>query len=140
MKTLFLTSLFVILSLYHILSNILRHLKSIAVILLWSSLLIVHVSHAYTNIELTSECNRIILEFNVKFLSFQIGLSCINDAVVWAILERISFVETLSSKMEPKYLKVSTGSIISPCKEILLLKCPSQFVMICLLFVLISML
>ena len=38
------------------------------------------------------ECKRRILEFNVKVMSFQIGLSFYNEAVVWAILERISFV------------------------------------------------
>ena len=104
-------------------------------------LLIVHISQAYTNIELTSECKIRSLEFNVKFLTFQIGLSLVNEAVVWAILERISFVEPLSSNMKPAYLKVSNDFylIISPCNEVLLLKCLSQFVMIFVLFELISM-
>ena len=59
--------------------------------LLCSSAVRVHVSHAYINIDTTSDPISLILDQRMMFLSFHIGFSLVIAAVVWAILEMIWF-------------------------------------------------
>ena len=52
--------------------------------LLCSSTVRVHVSHAYRNIDTTSDRISVILDRKVMFLSFHIDFSLVIAAVVWA--------------------------------------------------------
>ena len=72
--------------------------------LLCSSAVRVHVSHAYRNIDATSECVSLTLDRRVMFLSFHIGFSLVIAAVVWTILEIISGLDPSSMITEPRYL------------------------------------
>ena len=63
--------------------------------LLFNSAVNVNDSQAYKNTEITRERISLILELNVMFLSFQIGLTFVIAAVVCAILERISGLDPL---------------------------------------------
>ena len=51
------------------------------------SAVIVHVSQAYKNMDMAREHNSLIFEVMAMFLSFQMTLSVVTAAVVWAILE-----------------------------------------------------
>ena len=55
-----------------------------------------------------------ILELREILLSFQIGFSLVNAAVVCAILESISGLEPSSVITEPRYLKLVTVSSFCP--------------------------
>ena len=55
-----------------------------------------------------------ILELREILLSFQIGFSLVNAAVVHAILESISGLEPSSVITEPRYLKLVTVSSFCP--------------------------
>ena len=58
--------------------------------LLCSSVVRVHVSHAYKNIDMTNDSISLILERRVMFLSFQVSFSLVSVVVFWALLEMIS--------------------------------------------------
>ena len=64
--------------------------------ILCSSVVRVHVTHAYRNTDMTSDCVSLILDQRVLFLSFHIGFSLVIAAVVWAILEMISGLDPSS--------------------------------------------
>ena len=66
----------------------------------------VHDSQAYRKIDVTREPISRILELREILLSFQIGFSLVNIAVVCAILESISGLEPSSVIIEPRYLKL----------------------------------
>ena len=74
--------------------SILRlHLISVARILICSSAVTVQESEAYSNMNVTMERLSRILELREILLSNQTGFSCVNAAVVCAILESISGLE-----------------------------------------------
>ena len=75
-----------------------------ALILLSVSAFRVHDSQAYRKIDMTKERSILILELIPMFLLFQIGLSLVRAAVVWAILESISGFDPSSEITEPRYL------------------------------------
>ena len=79
-------------------------------ILLCNSAVKVHDSQAYRKMDVTRECISRILELKEMLLSFQTGFNFVNAAVVCAILESISGLETSSDTTEPRYLKVVTDS------------------------------
>ena len=58
--------------------------------------------------------SRPVLELREILLSFQIGFSLVNAAVVCAILESISGLEPSSVITEPRYLKLVTVSSFCP--------------------------
>ena len=47
----------------------------------------VHVSHAYKNMDMTRERISLILELMAMFLSFPMTFSLVTAAVVWTVLE-----------------------------------------------------
>ena len=67
-----------------------QHLISMACILLWSSAVRVHDSHAYRKMDVTREGISHILELREILLSVQTGFNLVNAAVLCAILESIS--------------------------------------------------
>ena len=79
-----------------------------ACILLWSSAVRVHDSHAYRKMNVTRERISRILELREILLSIQTGFSLVNAAVVCAVLESISGLEPSSVITEPRYLKLVT--------------------------------
>ena len=115
-----------------------KHLNSSAWILLCSSAVSVHVSHAYRNIVMTRARINLILSFILMFLSFQMIFSLASAAIVWAALESTSLLEPSSQIMAPRYLKWSTGSNFWPCIVMSLCKAP-LFVIILVFSALISM-
>ena len=72
------------------------HLISNACILLSMSAVMVHVSHAYKNMDMARERTSLILELMAMFLSFQMSFSLVTAAVVWAILDRTSGLDPSS--------------------------------------------
>ena len=80
------TSSLVMWSLYEIPRSLRKHLISNACILLSMSAVMVHVSHAYKNMDRARERISLILELMAMFLSFQMTFSLVTAAVVWAIL------------------------------------------------------
>ena len=106
--TLLRTSMLVIIYLYDMFNNHLKHGISNIVIFLCNSFVIVHVSHAYKTIELTSDCSSRILSFCFSVLSYHITFSLDRAAIVSPVLANISAFEPLSSMIAPKYLKLST--------------------------------
>ena len=101
--------------------------------LLCSSAVRVHVSHAYRNINMSSDRICQILDRRVMFLSFRIGFSLVSVAVVCAILEMISGVDPSSVITEPRYLKLDTVSNLCPLTLIFLLM-PLMLLVISLVF------
>ena len=85
-----------------------------ACILLWSSAVRVHDSQAYRNMDVIRERISYILELREILLSFQAGFNLVNAAVVCAILESISRLETSSVITEPRYFKLVTVSSFCP--------------------------
>ena len=85
-----------------------------ACILLLSSAVGVHDSQAYRKMNITSERISRILELREIHLSFQIGFSLVNAAVVCAILQSISSLEPSSVTNEPSYLKLVIVSSFCP--------------------------
>ena len=77
-----------------------------ACILLWSSAVRVHDSQAYRKLDVTRERISRILELREILVSIQTGLSLVNAAVVSAILESISGLESSPDSTEPRYLKL----------------------------------
>ena len=102
-------------SLYVMPRSFLKHLISIARILLSNSAVNVQDSHAYKNIDMTSEGISLIFELRTIFLSFQMVLSFARAAVVWADLASTSGLDPSSATIAPKYLKLSTQG--SKCSE-----------------------
>ena len=90
------------------------HQISMGCSLLWSSAVRVHNSQAYSKMDVTRKRIRHILELREIVLSFQTGFSLVNAAVVCAILESISGLETSSVITEPRYLKLVTVSNLCP--------------------------
>ena len=84
------TSSLVMRSLYEIPRSLRKHLISNACILLSMFAVMVHVSHAYKNIDMTRELISLIFELMATFLSFQMSFSLVTAAAVWAILESTS--------------------------------------------------
>ena len=54
------------------------------------SVVMVYVSHAYKNMNMTRERIGLVLELMAMFLSFQMTISLVTVAVVWAVLESTS--------------------------------------------------
>ena len=90
------TSSLVTWSLYQMCSILRWHLISMACIL-WSSAVRANDSQAYRKMDVTRESISCILELREILLSFQIGFSVVNAAVVCAILESISGLEPSSA-------------------------------------------
>ena len=67
-----------------------------ACILLWSSALRAHDSQAYRKVDVLREHINHILELREMLLSFQTGFNLVNAAVVCAVLESISGLESSS--------------------------------------------
>ena len=97
-----------------------------ACILLCSCAVRVHDSQAYRKVDV--EHVSLILEVREIFLSFQIGFSLVNAAVICAILESISGLEPSSVISEAKYLKLVTVSSFCPFTLISLLMLLELFV------------
>ena len=74
----------------------------------------VHNSQAYMKMVVARECISCILELKELLLSFQTVFSLVNAAVVCAILESISGLESSSVITEPRYLKLMTVSSFCP--------------------------
>ena len=74
------------------------------------SAVMVHVLHAYKNVDMTRERISLALELMAMFLSFQMTLSLVTAAVVWAILESTSGLDPSSDTIAPRYLKLRTVS------------------------------
>ena len=73
----------------------LRHLISMACILLAVSAVSVQDSEAYRNMDMTKERISLIFELSAIFLSFQMVLCLASAAVAWAILARILHLRLL---------------------------------------------
>ena len=85
-----------------------------ACILLWSSVVRVHDTQAYREMDVTRERISRILQLRKILLSIQTGFSLVNAAVVCAIKESISGLEPSSVITEPRYLKLVTVSSFCP--------------------------
>ena len=72
----------------------LRHLISMVCVLLSVFAVSVQDSQAYRNMDMTMERISLIFELSAIFLSFQMVLSLASAAVVWAILARISGLDS----------------------------------------------
>ena len=111
------TSSLVMWSLYEIPRSLRKHLISSACILLSMSAVnksvMVHVSHAYKNMDMARERISLILELMAMFLSFQMTFSLVTAAVVWAILDSTSGLDPSSDTIAPRYLKLRTVSSFS---------------------------
>ena len=90
------TSSLVMWSLYEIPRSLRKHLISNACILLSMSAVMVHVSHAYKNMDMAWERISLILELMAMFLSFQMTFSLVTAAVVWEILDSTSGLDPSS--------------------------------------------
>ena len=97
-------------SLYEIRRRLQKHLIFNVCILLSMSAFIVHVSHAYKNMDMARERISLILEPMAIFLSFQMTFSLVTAAVVLAVLESTSGLDPLSDTIAPRYLKLWTVS------------------------------
>ena len=86
-----------ILSLYDMFNNRLKYRISNVVIFLCSSFVIVYVSHAYKNIEMTSDCMSRIFSFSFSVLSNHITFSIDRAVIIYPILANISAFQPLSS-------------------------------------------
>ena len=84
------TSSLVMWSLYEIPGSLRKHLISNVCFLLSMSAVMLHVSHAYKNMDRARERISLILERMAMFLSLQMTFSLVTAAVVWAILESTS--------------------------------------------------
>ena len=115
------TSSLVTWSLYEMPRRRLKLLISTVCIFLSISAVNVQVSQEYKNKDTTKECNSPIFELRPMFLSYQMILSFVSDAIIWAILERTSGMDPSSVTMAPKYLKLWTVSSFLPLTLMLLL-------------------
>ena len=94
--------------------SFLRHLISMACILLSVSAVNVQDSQAYRNMDMTRERISLIFELSAIFLSFQMVLSLASAALAWAILARISGLDPSSAMISPRYLNLLTQPSFSP--------------------------
>ena len=85
-----------------------KHLISSACILLSMSAVMVHVSHAYKNMDMARERISLFFELTAMFLSFQMTFSLVTASVVWAILGSTSGLDPSSDTIAPRYLKLRT--------------------------------
>ena len=85
-----------------------KHLISNACIRLSMSAVMVHVSHAYKNMDMARERISLILELMAMFLSFQMTFSLVTAAVVWAILDSTSRLDP-SFYYSSQILKATDG-------------------------------
>ena len=69
------TSSLVMWSLHEIPRSLRKHVIPNACILLSMSAVMVHISHAYKNMDMTRECISLILKLMAMFLSFQMTFS-----------------------------------------------------------------
>ena len=67
------------------------------------SAVMVHVSHAYKNMDMARESISLIFELMAMFLSFQMTFSLAIAAVVWAIMDSISGSDPSSDTIAPRY-------------------------------------
>ena len=74
------------------------------------SAVMVHVTHAYKNMDMARERISLILELMAMFLSFQMTFRLVTAAVVWAALESTSGLDPSSHTIAPKYVKLGTVS------------------------------
>ena len=74
----------------------------------------VHGSKAYRKMDAIKERISRILELREIVLSFQTGFNLVNAAVVCAILESISGLESSLVITEPRYLKLVNVSSFCP--------------------------
>ena len=88
-----------------------KHLISNACILLSMSAVMVHVSHAYKNMDMARECISLILELMAMFLLFQMTFSLVTAAVVWAILESTSGLDPSSDTIALRYLSYGRSPV-----------------------------
>ena len=72
------------------------------------SAVMVHVSHAYKNMDMARERISLILELMAMFLSFQMTFSLVTAAVVWAVLDSTSGLDPSFGTLAPRYLKLRT--------------------------------
>ena len=71
-----------------------------------NSVVKVHVSQAYRNMEMTRERISFTFDPRIILLSLQMGFSFVRAAVGCAIIERISGLEPSSETTAPRYLKL----------------------------------
>ena len=90
--------------------SLLKHLISVAWILLFNSAVSVHVSQAYRKTEQTSERMSRILDASLIVLSFQMVFNLDRVAAVIAILANISGLDPSSETIASRYLKFFTVS------------------------------
>ena len=67
-----------------------------------SSVIKVHVSQAYINIDMACDRICLILDRRVMYLSFYIGFCIVSVVVFWAIFEMISDLNPPSVTSEPR--------------------------------------
>ena len=70
----------------------------------------VHVSNAYKNMDMTRECVNLILELMAMFLLLQMTFTLVTAAIISAILESTSGLDPSSDTVAPRYLKLQTVS------------------------------
>ena len=121
LRILLCTSSLVMWSLYEMPRRRLKHLISTVCIFLSISAVNLQVSQDYKNMDMTKKCNSLIFELRFMFLSSQMILSFVSAAMVWAILECISGIDSSSVTMTPKYLTLWTVFSFSPLSLMLLL-------------------
>ena len=92
-------------------------------ILLWSSAVRVPDSHVYREMDVTRQCTCCILGLREILLSLQTGFNFVSAAVVCAVLESVSGLETSSDTTEPRNLKPVTVSsfCLFTCVSLLML-------------------
>ena len=86
------------------------HLISNACICLSVSAVMVHVSHAYKNMDMARERTSLILELMAMLLSFQLSFSLVTAAVVWAILDSTSCLDPSSYYSSPIFKATDVSS------------------------------
>ena len=74
------------------------------------SAVMVHVSHAYNNMDMTRERISLTFEPMAMVVPFLIIFSLVIAAVIWAILESTSGLDPSSDTISPRYLKLQTVS------------------------------
>ena len=101
------TSSLVMWSLFEMPRRRLKLLISTVCISFSTSAVKVQATRGYKNMDTTREQNSLIFELRSMILSFQMILSPVSAAMVWAILERTSGMDPSSATVAPKHLKLS---------------------------------
>ena len=116
---------------------------SISSLRAWILLVKVQLSQAETKADKMSVRISLTLEASEMFLSLHMIFSLERAAVVWAILERISVLDSSLEITDPMYLKFSTASIYLGlsfesiwvvCHHFCLIKTNLYFATLCLLY------